>query len=51
VVFLSNTDMVNNTTGANGAWTSYGNNRLLNNGSPGTGPTAAGGAVQNLGEQ
>jgi hypothetical protein len=50
-LFLSNTDMVNNTTGASGTWTSYGNNRLLNNGSAGTGPSPAGGAVSNLGEQ
>jgi hypothetical protein len=50
-LFVSNSDIVNNATGASGAWTSYGNNRLLNNTAPGTGPTAAGGPVQNLGEQ
>src|SRR5262249_32995992 len=40
-LFLSNTDLVNNTTGANGSWFSYLNNRISGNGSPGTGPTAA----------
>jgi hypothetical protein len=40
-LFLSNTDLVNNTTGANGAWNSYLNNRISGNGSPGTGPTTA----------
>jgi hypothetical protein len=40
-LFLSNTDIVNNTTGANGTWNSYLNNRISGNGSPGTGPTAA----------
>jgi len=40
-LFMSNSDIVNNTTGANGAWNSYLNNRISGNGSPGTGPTAA----------
>jgi len=40
-LFLSNTDLVNNGTGANGAWNSYLNNRISGNGSPGTGPTTA----------
>jgi hypothetical protein len=48
---LSNSDVTFNTTGFSGAWVSYGNNRLLGNNSLGTSPTAAGGAVNNLGEQ
>jgi len=48
---LSNSDVTFNTTGFSGTWVSYGNNRLQGNGSLGTAPTAAGGAVNNLGEQ
>jgi hypothetical protein len=48
---LSNSDVTFNTTGFSGAWVSYGNNRLQGNTTFGTLPTAAGGAVNNLGEQ
>lgn len=48
---LSNSDITFNTTGFSGAWVSYGNNRLQGNNSLGTAPTAAGGVVNNLGEQ
>jgi hypothetical protein len=48
---LSNSDVTFNTTGFNGTWVSYGNNRLQGNGSLGTSPTAAGGASSDLGEQ
>ncbi|QAU50093.1 hypothetical protein XH91_11475 [Bradyrhizobium guangzhouense] len=48
---LSNSDVTFNTTGFNGAAITYGNNRTLGNTSLGTTPTAAGGAVSNLGEQ
>jgi hypothetical protein len=48
---LSNSDVTLNTTGISGAAITYGNNRMLGNTSLGTSPTAAGGAVSNLGEQ
>ena len=48
---LSNSDVSFNTTGFTGAAITYGNNRTLGNTSLGTTPTAAGGAVNNLGEQ
>jgi hypothetical protein len=48
---LSNSDVSFNTTGFSGAAVSYGNNRLLGNGTFGTPVTAAGGASSNLGEQ
>lgn len=48
---LSNSDVTLNTTGFSGAAITYGNNRTLGNTSLGTSPTAAGGAVSNLGEQ
>lgn len=48
---LSNSDVTLNTTGFSGAAITYGNNRMLGNTSLGTSPTAAGGAVSNLGEQ
>jgi hypothetical protein len=48
---LSNSDVSFNTTGFNGAAISYGNNRMLGNGTFGTSLTAAGGVVNNLGEQ
>jgi hypothetical protein len=38
---LSNSDISFNTTGISGATTSFGNNRISGNGSPGTTPTAA----------
>jgi len=48
---LSNSDVSFNTTGFNGAAITYGNNRMLGNTTFGTSPSAAGGAVSNLGEQ
>ena len=51
VIRLSNSDVTLNTTGFSGAVTTYGNNRTLGNTTLGTAPTAAGGAVNNLGEQ
>jgi hypothetical protein len=48
---LSNSDVSFNTTGFNGAATTYGNNRMLGNGTFGTALSSAGGAVSNLGEQ
>ena len=48
---LSNSDVTLNTTAISGAAITYGNNRMLGNTSLGTSPTAAGGAVSNLGEQ
>ena len=48
---LSNSDVTFNTTGFSGTWVSYGNNRLQGNATFGTLPTAAGGVVNNLGEQ
>jgi hypothetical protein len=46
---VSNTDLAHNTTAANGAWTSFGNNRIT--GTAGTAPTAAGAATTDLGEK
>ncbi|WP_354095623.1 right-handed parallel beta-helix repeat-containing protein [Bradyrhizobium sp. RT10b] len=51
VIRLSNSDVTLNSTGFSGAVTTYGNNRTLGNTLLGTAPTAAGGAVNNLGEQ
>lgn len=48
---LSNSDVSFNTTGFNGVAITYGNNRMLGNTGLGTSPSAAGGAVSNLGEQ
>jgi hypothetical protein len=48
---LSNSDVSFNTTGFNGVAITYGNNRMLGNTTFGTSPSAAGGAVSNLGEQ
>ncbi len=48
---LSNSDVTFNNTGFSGAAITFGNNRLQGNTSLGTSPTAAGGAVNNLGEQ
>jgi Right handed beta helix region len=48
---LSNSDIAFNGTGISGATTSFGNNRISGNGSPGTAPTAAGGASSALGQQ
>lgn len=48
---LSNSDVTFNGTGFSGTAITYGNNRTLGNTSLGTSPTAAGGAVSNLGEQ
>ncbi|SIO38169.1 Right handed beta helix region [Bradyrhizobium erythrophlei] len=50
-VRLSNSDISFNGTGINGATTSFGNNRISGNGSPGTAPTAAGGASSAFGQQ
>lgn len=48
---LSNSDVSFNATGFNGVAITYGNNRMLGNTALGTSPSAAGGAVSNLGEQ
>jgi len=48
---LSNSDVSFNTTGFTGVAITYGNNRMLGNTALGTSPSAAGGAVSNLGEQ
>ena len=48
---LSNSDIAFNGTGISGATTSFGNNRISGNGTPGTAPTAAGGASSALGQQ
>lgn len=50
-VRLSNSDVTLNTTGFNGVAITHGNNRFLGNSSLGISPSAAGGAVSNLGEQ
>jgi hypothetical protein len=46
---MSNSDIALNGTAANGAWISFGNNRV--SGNPGTAPTAAGGATSDLGQK
>jgi hypothetical protein len=46
---VSNTDIANNASAANGAWTSFGNNRVT--GTAGTAPTAAGAASSDLGQK
>jgi hypothetical protein len=51
---LSNSDIAFNSTGVtvtSGTVLSFGNNRIAGNGSPGTAPTAAGGAAPALGQQ
>jgi hypothetical protein len=48
---LSNNDIAFNATGISGATTSFGNNRISGNNSAGTGPTAAGNASSDLGQQ
>jgi hypothetical protein len=48
---ISNTDVTFNATGFSGTTVSYGNNRLQGNNSFGTPVQAAGGTVNNLGEQ
>jgi Right handed beta helix region len=45
---VSNSDIANNGSAANGAWTSFGNNRIT--GPAGTAPTAAGPASSDLGQ-
>jgi hypothetical protein len=47
---VSNSDISLNGTRANGAWTSYGNNRGLGNTNLGTAPGAAGGPTSDLGQ-
>ena len=50
VLKVSNSDITNNAVqAANGAWTSFGNNRVTGN--PGTAPTAAGAATTDLGQK
>ncbi|HEX8665747.1 MAG TPA: right-handed parallel beta-helix repeat-containing protein [Beijerinckiaceae bacterium] len=51
VLRMSNSDITLNGAGANGAWTSFGNNRFLGNSAPGTAPSAAGGQSHDLGQQ
>jgi hypothetical protein len=51
VLRMANTDITLNGTGASGAWVSYGNNRFIGNTTAGTGPTAAGGPAEALGQQ
>jgi hypothetical protein len=46
---VSNSAISNNVSAANGAWTSFGNNRIT--GAAGTAPTAAGGATTDLGQK
>jgi hypothetical protein len=46
IVRLSNSDIVFNAVGFNGAWASFGNNRVAGNTNPGTGPTAASPGLQ-----
>ncbi|WP_246229850.1 right-handed parallel beta-helix repeat-containing protein [Bradyrhizobium cytisi] len=48
---LSNSDVSFNATGFSGVSITYGNNRMQGNTALGTSPSAAGGAVSNLGEQ
>jgi hypothetical protein len=50
-VRLSNSVVSFNSTAFNGAATTYGNNQVFGNATLGTGPTAAGGASSDLGEQ
>lgn len=48
---MANTSVVYNTTGISGTVTSFGNNRIFGNTSPGTAPTAAGAASTDLGQK
>jgi hypothetical protein len=48
---VSNSNIAFNTTGASGAWISFGNNRFIGNTAVGTLPTAAGAQSHDLGQQ
>jgi hypothetical protein len=50
-VGLTNSDVAFNTTAISGATTSFGNNRIYANGSPGTAPAAAGAPSTDIGQQ
>jgi len=51
IIRLSNNEISFNRTGIGGATTSFGNNRISGNGTPGTAPTAAGPISNELGQQ
>ncbi len=51
IIRLSNNEIAFNRIGIAGATTSFGNNRISGNGTPGTGPTAAGPISNELGQQ
>jgi hypothetical protein len=51
ILRVANTDIFANGTAANGAWSSFGNNRSSDNTAVGTAPTAMGGPTSDLGQQ